>query len=259
MARVWFGAACFGVIVSACVGDAATNTPTPDAGGDTSAPQDSGKDTAVATESGVDAGVCPGMTNCGGDGGANKCVDLATDKDNCGTCNHICPSKACENGDCVMRVFVSSAMVSGGASGSALAFDTQCQNLATGAALDGKYKAWVSDDSTSPSARFTQSKASYQRMDGTKIAASWTNLTSGTIAVAINRDEKNTVLGGTPLVWTDTDTDGTELKTGANCTNWTKTTGSGSYGDGTASDAKWTNSSSGACSNGNFHFYCFEQ
>jgi len=42
--------------------------------------------------------VCPpGITGCGG-----SCVDLQTDEDNCGSCNHACPAgSTCQGGACV--------------------------------------------------------------------------------------------------------------------------------------------------------------
>ncbi len=247
----------------ACVGDSPATV-------DSSAPpQDASKDTSSAGDGApndtgvVDAGACSGLTQCGGDGGANKCVDLSTDKENCGSCNHICPSKECVSGDCKKRVFVSSSTRTGGVpSGSALGFDVNCQNLAIAAGLDGNYKAWVSDDTTSPSVRFTKSKAPYLRMDGSPIAADWTNLTSGSIAFAINRTETGGAVGGATYAWSDTAPDGTLIPVnpnGSNCNNWKDPPGNfGSYGDTTATDSKWTDNSYGSC-NLNLHFYCFEQ
>ena len=252
----------------ACVGDA-TVIGAPDGGAPPDASEAATKDAATndgaANDAASDAGPCPGKTACGGDGGAVTCADLGVDPVNCGACGRFCPSKSCVNGDCTRRVFVSSTTVLGGDignSGGAVTVDGRCQTLATAAGLDGTFKAWISDDSTSPSIRFVKSKAPYVRMDGTKIANDWAGLTSGTLFVAINRDEKNAVAGGLIQTWSDTAIDGTEIPSnanGTNCQGWKPPTGNfGSFGDCTAVDAKWTNASYGSC-NATWRFYCVEQ
>jgi hypothetical protein len=43
--------------------------------------------------------------------------------------------------------------------------DLKCQTLATAAGLKGRYKAWLSDSTASPSTRFVKSKGPYKLME----------------------------------------------------------------------------------------------
>ena len=89
------------------------------------------------------------------------------------------------------RVFVSSTTHSGNLGGLSGA-DTTCQNLANAAGLPGTYRAWLSDNTQSPSTRFATSTGAYALVNGVTIAASWTDLTDGTLASPITVTE----LGG---------------------------------------------------------------
>jgi hypothetical protein len=215
------------------------------------------------TEASIDAGPCPGKTLCGGDGGPTTCADLTSDPNNCGACGHFCPSKACANSDCVRRIFVSSVTISGEAAGvtGTYGVDSQCQQLALTAGLDGNYLAWLSNAAISPSSRFTRSNAPYVRTDGTKVANDWNGLTSGTLFVPINRDESTAVVSTSTDVWTDTDANGTAIASGSHCSGWTTTIGAakGSYGHATSTNATWTNAGAAvACATYN-RYYCVEQ
>ena len=103
-------------------------------------------------------------------------------------------------------------------------------------ALPGTYRAWLSDDTGSPSTRFRCTAAvcsgqGYQLPDQaqTQIATDWTDLTDGTLIHAINVTE----LGGTvptnpapdARAWSNTAVDGT-VRTDVPdddlaCVNWT--------------------------------------
>jgi hypothetical protein len=139
--------------------------------------------------------------------------------------------------------------------------DFSCQQIALTAGLDGTYMAWLSNAITSPSSRFTHSKAPYVRTDGTKVANDWNGLTSGTLFVPINRDEKATVVSATTDVWTDTEANGTAIASGSSCSGWTTTIGGamGSYGHAAATDATWTNAGAVIVCTAYNHYYCVEQ
>jgi len=95
------GAAFCALALAACVSDSPTAT-TADSGTSDVSTVD------ASTEASVDAGPCSGKTLCGGDGGPTACADLTLDPNNCGTCGHFCPSKACEQ-----RLRASSLLVVG--------------------------------------------------------------------------------------------------------------------------------------------------
>ena len=164
-------------------------------------------------------------------------------------------------------VFVTSTSRNGSFGGLAVA-DTECATLAASAGLPGSYKAWLSDDTASPSTRFTRASVPYALVDGTQIADDWTDLTtcnadfSSCIDNLINLDEKEN--GFSNLVWTGTRTDGSNVP-GANCSNWTEADGFTAVA-GSASNASdaWTGSSpvdigiEAGCE-ADFRFYCFQQ
>ena len=76
--------------------------------------------------------------------------------------------------------------------------DTFCQGLATSAGLSGTYLAWLSDTTTSPSARFAQANVPYRLVDGTTIANDWADLVDGSIQNPINLDEYG---NAAPVLW----------------------------------------------------------
>lgn len=129
------------------------------------------------------------------------------------------PPTTCE-GSCT--VFATSTTYDGNLGGLASA-DAECNALADGAGLSGTYKAWLSDESASPSTRFTQATVPYVLVDGTRIADNWADLTDGAIDGFIDQTES----GSVPAVsiWTGTRANGTEYS-GINCNNWTEGTGS---------------------------------
>ena len=84
----------------------------------------------------------------------------------------------CECVNC-KTVFVTSTKHTGNLGGQAGA-DAICQSRASAAGLAGTFLAWISEGSIDePRDRFTQSSASYRRVDGTTIASNWDDLIDG--------------------------------------------------------------------------------
>jgi hypothetical protein len=171
-------------------------------------------------------------------------------------------------GDGSCTVFVTSQTFSNGNRGGLGGADTECNDLAAATNLPGEYKAWLSDvvADESPSTRFSTVGMSspYVLADAakTRVAASWSALTSGTIDTPINVDETGqTVPPGKLLVWTGTNTVGGP--TGSDCDGWRDDTDNfeGTLGQTNQTDADWTESSGVSCDEFilSLGHYCFEQ
>jgi hypothetical protein len=158
------------------------------------------------------------------------------------------------------RVFLSSTLHTGVLGGLNSA-DAICQGLAVTAGVPGTYKAWLSDATSSPSARFAPSTGPYQLVDGTTIAANWTDLTDGTLLAPITVTETGGGPGSTPFAWTGTQTTGNARADGQHCQNWSVGAGAfGALGHSAMVDSKWTDFASGAACNTNvLHLYCVQQ
>lgn len=160
--------------------------------------------------------------------------------------------------------FITSTVYDGNLGGLAGA-DTKCQARATAAGLPGTYKAWLSDNTGSPSSRFTQSANPYILVDGTKLANNWGDLIDGTLLSAINKSELGGAGGvgtvGCPgaSVWTNTNTNGTQLNGGSSCNNWSSTAGSSIWGQQGQLSSSWTNWCSGGTCSWTDPLYCFQQ
>jgi hypothetical protein len=152
----------------------------------------------------------------------------------------------------------------GGLSGA----DAKCQQLAAGAGFSGTFKAWLSDSTQGPAARFSQSTVPYILVDGTVVAANWAQLTSGNLQHPINLTEKGTAApigntacngGGFRTVMTNTLTDGTSLG-GQNCNNWTSNAVNGAaWGLADSTGPNWTVWCSGGTCAWVSPLYCFQQ
>ncbi len=157
-------------------------------------------------------------------------------------------------------VFISSATVRGDMGGLAAA-DAFCNNEAQTAGLSGNYKAWLSDDATSASSRFSHSAGRYQMVNGDVVADNWADLTDGNLDQRISRDQHGNIRGDAgncySRVWTGTNTDGTA--TGNNCNDWTSPIGGGTAGESDSAFAAWTNDVSGQGCGLRCPLYCFEQ
>lgn len=235
------------VLLAACVGDA----PAP-------VSADGGLPEASPT---ADAG-----TGDGGNGDGSV-VDTQNDPNNCGTVGHVCPSKKCTAGDCVRRVFVTSTATSGaiaknGMNGTQSA-DALCASLAQAATLSGKYFAWISTATSSPTTHFTQGRAPYVLVDGTTVVAddfgALTAVTPQTpLKHGITTDENGTAVSFVD-VWTQTTATGVVVSAGG-CSNFESATQGTSATVGTSGlgDANWTMAGTKDCSTSN-HLYCVEQ
>ena len=125
-------------------------------------------------------------------------------------------------------VFATSRLYPGNFGGISFA-DAECAELANNAGLfTGTYLAWLSTSSTDPATRFTQSTVPYVLVDGTQVAASWTQFVNDqTIDNAISLTEAGeappttTALpacAGSNKVWTGTNWDGTAMA--STCSDW---------------------------------------
>jgi hypothetical protein len=163
------------------------------------------------------------------------------------------------------HVFVSSKpysgkIVSGTLTGLAAA-DRQCQILAIDSNLSStNYMAWLSDRTGSPASRFpTHSPGPYVLLDGTVIANSWNQLTSGPLRHAINLTEAKQP--SDPFVWTNTDSTGSLSQPSMDCNNWTTdaTEASGARGFTTTVSGAWSQGNIPASCDATSPIYCFEQ
>lgn len=180
------------------------------------------------------------------------------------------------------RVFVTSTWYDGNLGGLTGA-DNKCQTRADAVGLGGTWKAWLSSQTVSAASRLTHSSDSYQLLDGTVIAGSWSDLTDGTILHQIDLTETNTIVTRDPSndtshTWTGTAFDGTIYNDVHGpydlCKNWTSnyysstegymtvigTTQGSDLGGSNLINGKWTIWATGFRCGDNFaRLFCFEQ
>jgi hypothetical protein len=156
-------------------------------------------------------------------------------------------------------VFVTSETFDGaevGAGAGTAGADAHCQRLANAAGHQGKYLAWLSDGSSSPSSRFSQSSYRYRLIDGTVIAEDWADLIDGALLAAPSLDEYGVLQeSSADGPWTGTTTAGEASKD--HCEGWTGS-GTGLTGLAGSTTSTWTESLLKVC--GQSHrLYCFQQ
>jgi len=193
-------------------------------------------------------------------------VDTSSDGQNCGACGVKCANNVCGGSACALRAFVTSGLAQGNLGGLAGA-DMICQQHANAANLGGTWQAWLSSATTSAKDRFkTQSAGPYVRLDGKRIADSFTVLIGNGVAVPIALNEKG--MPGTnasascnavsQLAWSATTVGGVYDGSG-DCGAWTLNgvapTG---VGDFNATGPGWTEYCSATCA-AFAPLYCFEQ
>jgi hypothetical protein len=140
--------------------------------------------------------------------------------------------------------------------------DAICAARAGEAGLSGTFKAWLSDSTTSAAARLYQNPGPYSLVDGTRIAASWGDLTDGAIMSPLDVTENGAAIGADREVWSNSDPDGSIRSTdpSLSCEDWMNGGGgrSGPVGETDETDDEWTNSHSDPC-NSTWRLYCFQQ
>jgi hypothetical protein len=166
----------------------------------------------------------------------------------------LCIASACSS---AARVFAHSTGGPARSLGSVAMADASCQALADAHGLGGRWMAWLSDSTTSPSVRFTRHTIPYRLLDGTLVANSWTDLTDGSIAAPIDLTPDLIRFAGPTEIWTGTTTAGTAAS--GNCTGWTSDSGTTVVGVSTEIDNGWTSVYSQFCSRDPLATYCFEQ
>jgi len=123
----------------------------------------------------------------------------------------------------------------------------------------GRYRAWLSDSTSSPSTRFTTQDARYVSPIGTTIASDWDDLTDGELASPIEHTADGESLGIVPI-WTATTPSGEGVGEDLYCDDWTvddedKVTHKGASG---ALDGSWTKLPVTSDCFGLGHLMCFE-
>lgn len=152
--------------------------------------------------------------------GVEECDDGNTnDKDDC--------SNACAN---PRWVFIMEPIAPNGNLGGITGADMACQQAALDARLPGTYMAWLTGGagSSAPVTRFasTEFVGWYRDTSGGGIAEGWSGLTTAVdgnyLQTAIRRRADKTGLptNNNPLVWTNTNPDGSQRDPGTHCSDW---------------------------------------
>lgn len=138
--------------------------------------------------------------------------------------------------------------------------DEKCGQAAKAANLDGGFRAWISDDDSSPALRFNSDefRGWYVLTNGHALVYGWAGLTSGEplpepIMVS---EQGNDLSPYSDFVWTNTEVDG-HSEHAANCWSWSGP-GEGHVGRFTAKTEKWTSYIELDCSLTPAHLYCFQ-
>jgi hypothetical protein len=167
--------------------------------------------------------------------------------------------RPCGGGPC--RVFVTSTRHEGNLGGVAGA-DAICAARADAAGLRGSFLAWLSDDLSSPSTRFSRAPFPYVLLDGTPVAASWNELTSQGLEHHIDVTELGGRADGLGTVWTRTLSNGeaASFPLGPDCGGWTTSasTAFGTNGQHQGSLELWSFLGASSC-NARLRLYCFQQ
>lgn len=159
-----------------------------------------------------------------------------------------------DGGDGSLRVFITAGANTRTGTSLASDIDTFCQGLATSAKLGGKWISWLSYDKHEMGAVIVDD-GPWKTLNGDLVAANKSELLSGKLAHAIDRDQFNVYRIAN--VWSGTYSDG-GLNALATCNGWKANTGYiGAYGRAGVTDEQWSNWMSGGCTTFNA-VYCFE-
>jgi hypothetical protein len=137
------------------------------------------------------------------------CIYGPLTADGWGTGHPLQADGTCEQDtDTTKVVFVTSGRYTGNLGGVDGA-DAKCQAEADAAGLTGEYKAWISDEASSPAAAFTKNGGPYVLAGtGTHVAEDWADLTDGNLAAAINIHASGNAIDRGADTWTNTTTTG---------------------------------------------------
>lgn len=146
-----------------------------------------------------------------------------------------------------MHVFATSTLYTGVLGGLPGA-DTKCSVAAFEAGLPGTYKAWLSDNTQSAGMRITPGLGTYIRTDGLVVADTWAAFKSGLHELPIDLNEfglpaplSEPACGpGIPLVWTNSNADGTTYNPMYDCMNWSSASGPAAFGRLDAMNFSWS-------------------
>ena len=173
------------------------------------------------------------------------------------------PPSACSLGHA--RVFLTSTLY-GAAFGGVSGADADCAARAAAQNLGGKWRAWMSDSTTSAANHVYASSGAYVLLDGTVVADDFTALTSGSLAHAIDQTELGAPISdGQTEVWTGIDVTGSMTSAGfctdGNGNDWASNDPSAAtplVGHSNATDATWSAAYLQVCDRTNVRLYCFE-
>ncbi|MGH6916556.1 MAG: hypothetical protein ACREJ0_02525, partial [Geminicoccaceae bacterium] len=156
-------------------------------------------------------------------------------------------------------VFLTSSSHNGNLGGLARG-DEICRARAAEAGLPGaeSFLAWLSDDTASPSTRFTQATVPYKLVNGTTIAPDWSGLVDGMLDAPINVTEQGSVLPANLAAWTGTAPSGGAL--GPDCAAWSvaDSANMGRIGHTTLVNGRWTSGGIFSC-DPQRRLFCFQQ
>ena len=170
----------------------------------------------------------------------------------------------------IRRVFQTSLAYTVPQLGSVAGADALCQGLAQDAGLTGTFRAWLSDNNSSPATSWTNvSVGPYALVDDTVVANSWADLVDGVLLASIDLDEDGVLAGAgndtcdfsSNVVWTNTTQTGALNSGTLDCGNWNDagSAAGSAWGLGGRTDTGWTQACSGGNCGGSAHLYCFEQ
>lgn len=139
-------------------------------------------------------------------------------------------------------IFVTDESFTGAQVGGLVAADVMCQSAATSAGLPGEYKAWLSDDTSSPSVNFiSMPETPYLRVDGALVANGYSELANpaGLMHETVSLSQTFADASDS-TVWTNTRADGSASN--AHCSQWSSTSGTGKFGLTSRTGIAWTDS-----------------
>jgi len=161
------------------------------------------------------------------------------------------------NEDSVVRVFLTDGGFYGGVGGLDEA-DTICTSSANEVGLEGNWKAWLSNSSTSAESRLQHHQIPYVLLDSKVIADNWTDLTDGFLINPINVLVSGYPAQGSSSVLTGTSLEGYSDED--NCLDWSNSSDieKGTIGYYSSISSCWTSCASARCDLSR-RLYCFEE